>query len=443
MKGGDSGRQLLDGKEALRYEGRARRHRNVREGFAMLEQVDVGVVEFAVYEPYIDSSLAQEVRALAGKLKGCRIAHINATPFGGGVSELLRSAVPIYCGLGIEADWLLISGDPDFFTITKSFHNALQGARINLTGLARDTYLAYNRLNAEQLDQEYDFIIVHDPQPLAIRHFKGKDRAKWIWRCHIDTSSPHEEVLLFLRGYFDEYDALVFTMREFVPPIVEHRRLEIIAPAIDPLSPKNMSLPDDMSRMILTWLGVNPRRPLLAQISRFDPWKDPLGVVEAFNLVRKEMPGLQLALLAAMALDDPQGWDMHKQVTEATKGDPDIHVRTSLVGVGDVEVNAFQRLSTVILQKSIREGFGLVISESLWKGTPVVANRAGGIPLQMEDGVGGYLVDSTEQMAERALFLLNNPQDAKAVGRAGHERVRERFLTPRLIRDELRLLASL
>jgi trehalose synthase len=409
----------------------------------MLDQVDVGVVEFAAYEPYIDSSLAQEVRTLAAQLKGCRIAHINATPYGGGVSELLRSIVPIYSGLGVDADWLVISGDPDFFGITKSFHNALQGAREHLTSLAGETYLMYNKLNADLLEREYDFFIIHDPQPLAIRHFKGKNNAKWVWRCHIDTSSPDEDVLLFLRRYFDEYDALVFTMRQFVPPIVEHPRLEIITPAIDPLSPKNMSLPDDMSGKILIWLGVDPRRPLLTQVSRFDPWKDPMGVVEAFNLVRKEMPGLQLALLASMALDDPQGWDLHKQVTDATKGDPDIHVRTNLVGVSDVEVNAFQRLSTVVLQKSIREGFGLVISESMWKGTPVVANRAGGIPLQMEDGVGGYLVDTTEQMVERALYLLNNPQDAKAAGRAGQERVRERFLTPRLIRDELRLLASL
>ena len=410
----------------------------------MLEHVDVGAVEFSAYEPYTDRDLAQEVRSLANRLKGRRIAHINATPFGGGVSELLRSVVPIYCGLGVEAEWLLISGDPDFFSITKSFHNALQGAHIEITSGARETYLNYNRLNAQQLEEDFDVIVIHDTQPLAMRHFKGNGRAKWVWRCHIDTSSPHEEHLLFLLEYISEYDALVFTMREFIPPIVEHPRLEIIPPAIDPVSPKNMALPEDMCRTILLWLGVNPRRPLLTQVSRFDPWKDPMGVVEAFNLIRKEMPGLQLALLGSMALDDPQGWDLHKQVTEATKGDPDIHVRTNLVGVGDVEVNAFQRLSTVILQKSIREGFGLVISESLWKGTPVVANRAGGIPLQMEGGAGGYLVDSTEEMVERVLHLLSAPpEEREALGRAGQARVREHFLTPRLVRDEMRLLAGL
>lgn len=409
----------------------------------MLEQVDVGAVEFGTYEPYTDPELAQEVRSLASRLQGRRIAHVNATPFGGGVSELLRSIVPIYCGLGIDAEWLLISGAPDFFTITKSFHNALQGASIELTSSAREKYLNYNRLNAQQIEDDYDVIFVHDPQPLAMRRFKGNGRAKWVWRCHIDTSSPHEEHLLFLLDYISEYDALVFTMREFVPPIMEHPRLEIIAPAIDPLSPKNMSLPDDLSRRILLWLGVNPQRPLIAQISRFDPWKDPMGVIEVFRAIRKEADGLQLALLASMALDDPQGWDLHKQVTEATKGDPDIHVRTNLVGVGDVEVNAFQRLSTVILQKSIREGFGLVISESLWKGTPVVANRAGGIPLQMEGGAGGYLVDSADEMVERVLHLLAAPEERKTLGRTGQARVREYFLTPRLVRDEMRLLASL
>jgi trehalose synthase len=409
----------------------------------MLDHVDVGVVDFRSYEPYVSAALSQEIRSLARELKGARVAQVNATPYGGGVSELLRSLVPMYKGLGIKADWKVISGDPSFFSVTKSFHNALQGAPEELTSLAGETYLTYNKLNADLLDEEYDFLIIHDPQPLAIRHFKGDGNAKWVWRCHIDTSHPNKEVLSFLLRYFSEYNAVVFTMDQFVPPALEHPKLAIIPPAIDPISPKNMELAENICRHILTWLGVNPRQPLLTQVSRFDPWKDPMGVIEVYRRVRREVPGLQLAMIASMALDDPEGWEIHKQVTEETKGDDDIHVRTNLVGVSDVEVNAFQRMSQVIMQKSIREGFGLVISESLWKGTPVVANRAGGIPLQMGDGVGGFLVDDTEQAVDRILYLLRHPKEAAAMGRAGQERVRERFLMPRLLADELRLLASL
>ncbi len=409
----------------------------------MLDHVDVGVVDFQSYEPFVSPEALEEIRALAAQLKGARVAHINATAYGGGVSELLRSLVPIYRGLGINADWKFISGDPQFFSITKSFHNALQGAPEELTRLAGETYLMYNKLNADLLDEQYDFFIIHDPQPLAIRHFKEKDDAKWVWRCHIDTSSPNEEVLSFLFRYFSDYDALVFTMEQFVPPGLEHARLVTIAPAIDPISPKNMSLPEELCHGILIWLGVDPHQPLLTQVSRFDPWKDPLGVIEVYRLVRREVPGLQLALLGSMANDDPEGWEIYKQVVEETKGDDDVHVRTNLVGVSDVEVNAFQRASDVVLQKSIREGFGLIISESLWKATPVVANRAGGIPLQMENGVGGFLVESNEEAIERILYLLRHPEEAEAIGRAGKERVRERFLMPRLLADELRLLASL
>ena len=409
----------------------------------MLDQVDVGETNFKTYEPYTSPEMLEEIRAYAAQLKGARLLHVNATPYGGGVSELLRSVIPIYRGLGIKADWKCIYGDPQFFGITKSFHNALQGAPEEISRLAGETYLMYNKLNADLLDEEYDFYVIHDPQPLAMRHFKGRNGGKWVWRCHIDTSDPNEEVLAFLSRYFLEYDALVFTMQRFVPPGLETAKLAIIPPAIDPLSPKNMTIPATLSREILTWLGVNPQKPLMTQVSRFDPWKDPFGVIEVYRAVRKEVPGLQLALLGSMALDDPEGWEIYNQVVAETKGDPDIHVRTNLVGVSNIEINACQRLSDVIIQKSIREGFGLIISESLWKGTAVVANRAGGIPLQMEDGIGGFLVDSTEQSIEKTLYLLKNPQEAKKIGLAGKERVRERFLTPRLVRDWLRLLSGL
>jgi len=409
----------------------------------LLDYVDVGPRPLRQYEPIVGEEALEEIRELAAPLRGARIAQINATTYGGGVSELLRSIVPLYRGLGIECDWKIISAGPEFFNVTKAFHNALQGASYELTRAARETYLMCSTRNAQLLEEEYDFIIAHDPQPAAIRYFKGRAGARWVWRCHIDTSQPNEAVLEFMLPFLAEYDALVFTMDRFVPPGLEHQRLATIVPAIDPLSPKNMTLPRGLSEEIRAWRGINPDRPLLTQVSRFDPWKDPMGVIEVYRLVRKEVPGLQLALLSTIAHDDPEVWDMYKVLVDEVRGDDDIHLLTNLIGVGDIEVNAFQHCSDVVLQKSVREGFGLVVSETMWKGTPVVANRSGGIPLQMEEGVGGFLVDNTEECAERVLFLLRNRDEARRRGLAGRERVRQRFVITRLLADELRLVASL
>jgi trehalose synthase len=409
----------------------------------LLELVDVGPRPLSQYESIVGEEILEEIRELAAPLKGARIAQINATTYGGGVSELLRSIVPLYRGLGIECDWKIISAGPKFFTITKAFHNALQGAPYELKQAARERYLMASTYNAQLLEAEYDFIIVHDPQPAAMRYFKGRAGARWIWRCHIDTSQPNETVLEFLLPFLLEYDALVFTMDHFVPPGLEHQRLATIVPAIDPLSPKNMALNGGICDEIGAWRGIDPNRPLLTQVSRFDPWKDPMGVIDVYRLVRKEVPGLQLALLSTIAHDDPEVWDMYKVLVDEVKGDDDIHLLTNLIGVGDVEVNAFQGYSDVVIQKSIREGFGLVVSETMWKGTPVVANRSGGIPLQMGDGVGGFLVDSTAECAERTLYLLRHRDEARTLGLAGRERVRQRFLITRLLADELRLVGSL
>jgi trehalose synthase len=409
----------------------------------LLELVDVGPRPLNQYESIVGEETLEEIRELAAPLKGARIAQINATTYGGGVSELLRSIVPLYRGLGIECDWKIISAGPKFFTVTKALHNALQGASYELKQAARERYLMASTYNAQLLEAEYDFIIVHDPQPAAMRYFKGRAGARWIWRCHIDTSQPNETVLEFMLPFLLEYDALVFTMDRFVPPGLEHQRVATIVPAIDPLSPKNMALDGGICDEIGAWRGIDPNRPLVTQVSRFDPWKDPMGVIDVYRLVRKEVPGLQLALLSTIAHDDPEVWDMYKVLVDEVRGDDDIHLLTNLIGVGDVEVNAFQVCSDVVLQKSIREGFGLVVSETMWKGTPVVANRSGGIPLQMGDGVGGFLVDNTEECAEQTLYLLRHPQEARTLGLAGRERVRQRFLITRLLADELRLVGSL
>lgn len=409
----------------------------------MLELVDVGVQTVAAYEESVGEEALEELRDAARELQDTRVLHLNATPYGGGVSELLRSLIPLLRDLGLAADWRIIRGDTPFFQVTKKMHNALQGSPYELPAADRDEYLSQNRENASLLESEYDIIVVHDPQPAAIRHFRERDNVKWVWRCHIDTSEPSEAAWTFLRPFVESYEAIVFTMEGFVPPELDREKVHIIAPAIDPSSPKNLKLPARLCRSIISWMGVDPARPLITQVSRFDPWKDPMGVIGIYRRVRREVPDIQLALVGSMALDDPEGWDIHRRIIEETQGDLDIHVRTNLIGVGDTAVNAFQSHSKVVMQKSIREGFGLVVAESMWKGTPVVAHRAGGITLQMAGGAGGYLVDSEEEFTEKLVFLLEHPRMGRELGSSGRERIREHFLFPRLLLDELRLMRSL
>ena len=409
----------------------------------MLELVDVGERTLESYRGVAPDAVLDNLRELSGHLRGVRVLHVNATPYGGGVSELLRSVVPLLNDLGLIADWKIISGDNAFFEATKAMHNALQGAAAGLTKQQRDAYLANAEHNARLLEEEYDIIVVHDPQPAAILPLHGKGSARWIWRCHIDTSNPNREVWDFLRHHLAGYDAAVFTMAEFVPPDFPVARVEVIPPAIDPLSPKNMPLPEATAKQVLEWIGVRLSRSLITQVARFDPWKDPLGVIAAYQLAREAVPDLRLALVGSMALDDPEGWDVYQRIEAETRRDPGIHVFTNLTGVGNIEVNAFQRLSRVVVQKSIREGFGLVVSEALWKGTPVVAGKAGGIPLQMADGVGGVLVENAEDCAMAIVHLLRHPQEARELGEQGRERVREHFLLPRLLLNELSLMLDL
>ena len=409
----------------------------------MLQRVDVGKRSLDAYRGIAPEATLAEVKRLAETLRGTRVLHVNATPYGGGVSELLRSTVPLLNDLGLVAEWEIITGDDPFFQVTKTIHNGLQGAPRSLTSEERAAYVANAQRNAASFEEAYDVVFVHDPQPAALPFLRGKGGARWIWRCHIDTSHPNAEIWEFLRPYVAVYDAAIFTMEEFVPPAFPVSHVEIIPPAIDPLSPKNFDLPDPLARQVLDWIGVPLDRPLVTQVSRFDPWKDPLGVIEAYRAVRREVPRLQLALVGSMALDDPEGWDVYRKIFEAARADPLIHVFTNLTGVGNVEVNAFQRLSDVVVQKSIREGFGLVISEALWKGTPVVAGRAGGIPLQMADGAGGHLVATVDECAEAILRLLHDPAQAEALGRAGRERVRQHFLLPRLLLNELSTIRTL
>lgn len=392
------------------------------------------------YRPWVGDRLLDEIHELSKDLQGLRVCQINATAAGGGVAELLSRLIPVYLSLGIATDWRLIYGDKDFFTITKSFHNALQGMTLPLTAGMKEEYLERNRLSAEMLPDDYDVFIVHDPQPAALRHFKNSgSKHKWICRCHIDSSHPNREVWEFLHPYIQDYDAAVFTMKAFQPADLKMNRVAFIPPAIDPLSTKNMDLPREVCHRALGEMGIDLHRPLLLQVSRFDPWKDPIGVIRAYRLVKEKVPGVQLAMVGAMAGDDPQGWDILEKINAEALKDPDLYVFTNMTGVGNMEVNAFQRSANVVLQKSIREGFGLVIAEAFWKGKPIVAGNAGGIPMQFPAGYEEYLVESVEDCAAKTLFLLENQEMADSFGRAGQAKIRTEFLLPRLIRDELRL----
>ena len=410
----------------------------------MLQTVDVGERSLKAYRGVVPELILDELVRHAEGLRGARVLHVNATAYGGGVSELLRSIVPLLNDLGLVADWQVIGGDDEFFNVTKAMHNALQGAATAPAAREQRTYLANAERNAAKLaDQQYDFVFIHDPQPAALLSLLGRGDARWVWRCHIDTSTPNPDAWAFLRGFLADYDAAIFTMADFLPPDLPVGRVELIPPAIDPLSPKNMELSESVARQILQWIGVRTDRPLITQVSRFDPWKDPLGVIAAYRLVREELPALQLALVGSMALDDPEGFQIYQAIVAEAEADPLIHVFTNLTGVGNIEVNAFQRLSDVVVQKSIREGFGLVVSEALWKGTPVVAGRAGGIPLQMADGAGGFLVDGVEECAEAILRLLQHPAEARELATRGCARTRDHFLLPRLLLNEISLMLDL
>ena len=418
----------------------------------MLQKVSLPVKDISRYRLILGNELIDEIEGLANDLKGLRLCHINSTPFGGGVAELLSSYIPLARGLGIKADWQVIRGDHHFFTITKSLHNALQGKPYPLIEkeATHRIYRSNNMENAKEMDLNYDVFIVNDPQPAALKYYCNERGAKWIWRCHVDSSEPDEATWHFLSPYVEQYDATIFTMDKFVPPdlrahLYSHRlpRTAIIAPAIDPFSTKNMHFPSSLWREMLENLDIDKGRPLICQVSRFDPWKDPFGVIMSYHLAKQMVPGLQLALITSFAGDDPEAWDIYAAVHKEADKDPDIHIFSNLTGVGNMEVNAFQTGSGVVIQKSIKEGFGLVVAEALWKGTPVVAGNTGGIPLQMAGGLQDYLVTSPEDCAMKVAYLLEHPDIAHELGDEGKEHIKRNFLTPRLLRDELALIKSL
>ncbi len=404
----------------------------------MLQPVAVGHKTLQDYASIVGRELIEEIRELAAPLEGRRILHLSATAFGGGVSEILYTIVPLMRDVGLDCEWHVIYGREEFFNATKVMHNALQGNPQDLTPEQWDTWRRYNEMNARELGGGWDVAIVHDPQPAAVHSLVPDKAVRWVWRCHIDLSTPNAATMERLAPYIRGYPASVFHLREYAPAGLDGA-VHVVPPAIDPLAPKNMAFSPDDAVYICEQFGIDVDRPLLVQVSRFDPWKDPLGVIDAYRVVKSERPDVQLALVGSMATDDPEGWDFFNATVAHADGDSDIHILNNFNNVGAIEVNAFQSHADVVIQKSTREGFGLTVSEAIWKGRPFIGGAVGGIPLQVVDGESGYLVDTVEECADRALRVLGDPELGRRLGRAGKEYVRRRFLRPRLLRDWLRI----
>lgn len=393
------------------------------------------------YEKIIGKNAIDELRMLSGYLEGKVIQHINSTAMGGGVAEILQRIVPLMQELGVNAQWDVIKGNKEFFEVTKSMHNALHGKKAVITPKMWETFEEVSRENIKEMNLYGDIMFIHDPQPVALirRRKTGMKDSKWIWRCHVDVSNPDRKVWNFLKSFADKYDASVFSSPHFA-----HRmktRQVLISPSIDPFSDKNRELSRQEIDSVLNKYKIDPAaKPVICQISRYDALKDPVGVIQAYKLVKKYVD-CQLLLVGNRASDDPETDKIYQQVLEAAGGDPDIHALL----VEDIphEINAFQRVSNVIVQKSIREGFALTVSEALWKARPVVASAVGGIPLQITHKYSGLLCHSVEGAAFYIKQLLNAPEYARKLGENGREHIRQNFLLTRHLREYMLLFLAL
>ncbi len=393
------------------------------------------------YIPYIGKEFIDELFLISRKLKGIKVLHVNSTKEGGGVAEILNRLVPLMNELGIETDWQIIKGDRTFFNFTKKLHNLLHmpgKEEINSDEIVYYLKITYENMN--QIDTEnYDVIFIHDPQPMGLV-IKKQPGQKWIWRCHIDTSTPDPKAWHFLENFLNAYDACIFHMPEFAYEGITIPTY-IIAPSIDPLHPKHIELSQEEIINTLTRFGINPEKPIILQVSRFDRLKDPFGVLKAYKLVKKKYD-CQVVLVGAFAPDDPEGEQVYKELLNFATGDKDIFI-LNLPPNSHKEINAFQRGATVVVQKSLKEGFGLVVSEAMWKAKPVIGSNVGGIKRQIVHGITGYLVNSIEGTAVRIRYLLANPEIRKTMGFHAKERVRHRFLIIRHLRDYLLLINRL
>jgi trehalose synthase len=390
------------------------------------------------YEAVAPRGSIDLLRRLAERVRGRSMLHVNSTRIGGGVAEMLQRYVPLFAELGIEPRWEVLNGSGEFFHVTKAFHNALQGQELIFTDGMLRAYLDTNRSNASRLNLDADLVIIHDPQPAALIDYAAR-RAPWVWRCHIDVAHPQRRAWSFLRDYVGKYDAAIFSLPKFAQrlPIRQY----LIYPSIDPLADKNRDLTDEEITTVLEQVQVPQDKPILLQVSRFDRFKDPVGVINAYRIVKK-YDDCRLVLAGGSAEDDPEGAEVLAEVRDAAGEDPDIHVLV-LPPTANVEINALQRAATIIIQKSTKEGFGLTVAEGMWKGKPVIGGFAGGITVQVIYDVTGYTVNSVEGCAFRIRYLLNNPELARQMGKNAREYVRQNFLITRDLAEHLALMVTL
>ncbi|MBI4708076.1 MAG: glycosyltransferase [Candidatus Omnitrophica bacterium] len=394
------------------------------------------MVNIEDYIPLVGQSVIDDLRLLGERLKGKVIQHINSTPMGGGVAEILNRMVPLLKDLGVDTKWDVIKGGESFFDVTKKFHNVLHGRSGEVTKNDFDIFLETSEENIKNLDTYGDIVFIHDPQPIAL--VKKRSNNKWLWRCHIDVSNPNEKVWDFLLDFIIKYDSAVFSAPSFSRKLPIRQFL--IPPSIDPLSDKNKELPQEMIDSVLRKNNIKKDKPIITQISRFDRLKDPVGVVEAYKQVKRYI-NCQLILAGGTAEDDPEGFKVLSEVKESANNDPDIHIL--LLPHDDIAVNALQRASDVVVQKSLKEGFGLTVAEALWKAKPVVASNVGGIPLQIKHKYSGLLCHSVEGASFAIKQLLTSPEYAKKLGENGREHIRNNFLITRHLRDYMLLFLSL
>jgi trehalose synthase len=392
-------------------------------------------VHLVDYEPIVGKQILEELYLLAEKLQGKRIKMVNSTAVGGGVAEILNRLIPLLNDLGIPTQWTVMKGGEDFFEVTKTIHNALHGERVSFTPRMKEVFLEVSRENLRYVDLDQDVVVIHDPQPAVFVESRDRTNAKWVWRCHIDISHPHEEVWDFLKGYVDRYDAALFSSPRFSKPLSIPQFL--FFPSIDPLSDKNRDLDSGFIDEVLGRFHIPKDKPILTQISRFDRLKDPLGVIKAYRLAKRYVD-CRLVLAGGGASDDPEGEVVLEEVRAEAGGDPDVHI-LPLPPTSSLEINALQRASSLILQKSIKEGFGLTVSEGMWKKKPVIGGAVGGIPAQIIPNLTGVLVHSVEGAAYQIRYLLSHPEIAKKIGEYGHEYVKEEFLITRNLRRYLLL----
>ena len=399
----------------------------------------MSIPKLSDYKEVVGRDVVGELYTLASHVGNRSVKMVNSTAVGGGVAEMLHRVVPLLNELGIETKWEVIKGGADFFDITKAFHNALQGKEDHFEQDLFDTYLAYNEMNYRQMSFEEDLIVIHDPQPASLIKWQRKRKNKWVWRCHIDMSHPNRQVWDFLRAYVELYDGAIFSSPLFSPQlnIPQYR----FYPAIDPLADKNRELDGDYVDSVMEKYEIPRDKPIVTQISRYDPWKDPVGVIEAFKMARRHVD-CRLLLVGDKAADDPEAEEILTQVKAAAGDDPDIKI-IFLTHSIPTEINSFQRASDIVLQKSIREGFALTVSEALWKYRPVIGGAVGGIPAQIIHGYTGMLVHSAEGASIQIRSLLQQPKLAKRLGESGHQRVKDEFLITKLLKRYLLLLLAL